>query len=115
MEKYIVKIKSYYKDKIAQYGTGIVISENLILTASHILCGDRHTVEIDGKEVETEIHTTEGSGAVLQVYSHLSVYCSNFSDEEILDGDSKWIVRGYVGELQAEHEVSGIGFRKGCK
>lgn len=115
MEKYIVKIKSYYKNQVAQYGTGIVISENLILTASHILCGDRYTVEIDGKEVEAELHITEGSGATLQSQTHFSEYCSIFSNEEILDEDSKWAVRGYIGELQAEHEVSGIGFGKSCK
>lgn len=99
MEKYIVKIKSYYKNQVAQYGTGIVISENLILTASHILCGDRYTVEIDGKEVEAELHITEGSGATLQSQTHFSEYCSIFSNEEILDEDSKWAVRGYIGEL----------------
>ncbi len=112
MEKYIVKIKSHYKNQVIQYGTGIVISENLILTASHILCGDRYTVEIDGKEVETELHTTEGSGAILKAQGYLSECCSIFSNEEILDEDSKWTVKGYIGGLQAEHEVSGIGFGK---
>lgn len=45
MENYIVKVKSYYNDEVIQYGTGIIIADTWVLTAEHVVCGNRHTVE----------------------------------------------------------------------
>lgn len=51
MEKYIVKIKSYYNNNIVAQGNGIIVAKNLILTAKHIINGDKITVEIEGLEI----------------------------------------------------------------
>ena len=50
MKNYIVRIRSYCNDEVIQYETGIIIADTWILTAEHVVCENRHTVEISGCE-----------------------------------------------------------------
>jgi len=45
----VVKVRAYQNDDI-NFGSGIFLPPNYILTAKHILCGDRVTIVLNGEE-----------------------------------------------------------------
>ena len=110
MENYIVKVKSYYHEETVQYGTGIIIADRCILTAEHVVCGEKHVVEISGSEIPVEKRDTVGGVVVLEAAEILPYKAQIFSDDEILDDSSKWIIQGYISSQQNEHEITGNGF-----
>lgn len=110
MENYIVKVKSYYNDEVIQYGTGIIIADTWILTAEHVVCGNRHTVEISGCEIPIKKYNSMNGVAVLEAEKKIPWKVQAFSDDEILDESSNWLIQGYIGTQQKTHEITGTGF-----
>lgn len=111
MENYIVKVRSYLKDECIEYGTGIMITTNLVLTPRHVACGDRHTVWISNKEVQSRIVNGNNVAVVLEIDQSDFIYsvADIFSDEEILDEESTWSVSGFISPQQIEHHMRGTG------
>lgn len=110
MKNYIVRIRSYYNDEVIQYGTGIIIADTWILTAEHVVCGNRHTVEISGCETSIKKYNSMNGVVVLMTEENLPWVTQVFSSDEILDESSKWSVEGYIGTQQKPHEITGTGF-----
>lgn len=110
MENYIVKVKSYYNDEVIQYGTGIIIADTWVLTAEHVVCGNRHTVEISGCEISIKEYNSMNGVAVLEAEKKIPWKVQAFSDDEILDESSNWLIQGYIGTQQKTHEITGTGF-----
>lgn len=111
MEKFIVKVQSYFKDECIEYGTGVMIARNLVLTPRHVACGDRHTVWVSDKEKQSRIVNGNNVAVVMEIghsddsYSMVDI----FSDDEILDEESIWSVSGFITSRQHEHHVRGTG------
>lgn len=78
MEKYIVRVQSYYQGERIQNGTGIIIAPNLVLTAEHVACGDCHMVCIDDKEIEA--HTIKGNEFAVLMEISQSDYTYSVAD-----------------------------------
>lgn len=112
MEKYIVKIKSYYNNNIVAQGNGIIVAKNLILTAKHIINGDKITVEIEGLEIFAKEKKSINDVSILEIEKDIFWKANIFADNEVLDEDSKWKIQGYIGEQQKEHNILGYGFFK---
>lgn len=110
MENYIVKVKSYYNDEVIQYGTGIIIADTWVLTAEHVVCGNGHTVEISGCEISIKEYNSMNGVAVLEAEEKIPWKAQAFSDDEILDESSNWLIQGYIGTQQKTHEITGTGF-----
>ncbi|WP_339171283.1 hypothetical protein NSQ55_03620 [Paenibacillus sp. FSL H7-0943] len=112
MEKYIVRVQSYYQGERIQNGTGIIIAPNLVLTAEHVACGDCHMVCIDDKEIEAHIIKGNEFAVLMEISQSDYTYsvADFFSDDEILDEASPWSVRGFITSQQHEHHIKGTGF-----
>ncbi len=111
MEKYIVKVRSYLREECIEYGTGIMIGRNLVLTPRHVTCGERHTVWVGGKEEESCVVNENNVAVVLEIGNSDDSYCiaDIFSDDEVLDEESRWSVSGFITSQQCEHHVRGTG------
>lgn len=112
MELYIVRIKSYIGDECIENGTGIIISNNLVLTAKHLVKGDINRVIIDNTELEAEILQPNNNVAVLlRVVDDIEFtnIASVFTNDEILDNESKWTVNGFITAQLINHSMSGVG------
>jgi len=111
MEKYIVKVQSYHKDECIEYGTGIMIAANLVLTPRHVACGDRHTVWVSDKEDQAHIIKGNDVAVVLEIVQSDYTYsvADIFSIDEILDEESTWSVSGFISPQQREHQLRGAG------
>lgn len=111
MEKYIVKVQSYHKKECIEYGTGILITKNLVLTPKHVACGDGHTVWIQDKECQAHIIKENDVAVVLEIDQSDYTYSAAdiFSDDEILDEESIWSVEGFISSQQREHHMGGSG------
>ena len=111
MEDYILKVKSYRNDGEIGFGTGVAIASNLVITPSHVVIGEKHTIIICENEFEVSIISDNDLFSILKVNDNDKVltYATVFSDDEILDDDSKWYINGYISEAQKPHEVTGKG------
>lgn len=111
MEDYILKVKSYRNDGEIGFGTGVAIASNLVITPSHVVIGEKHTIIICENEFEVSIISDNDLFSILKVNDNDKVltYATAFSDDEILDDDSKWYINGYISEAQKPHEVTGKG------
>ncbi|MDR3584925.1 MAG: hypothetical protein P4L59_06310 [Desulfosporosinus sp.] len=111
MEQYIVKVQSYLKDECIEYGTGIMIARNFVLTPRHVACGDHHTVWVSDKEVQSRIVNGNNVAVVLEIDHSDDSYsmADIFSDDEILDEESIWSVSGFITSRQRKHLVRGTG------
>lgn len=85
----VVRVKSYLKDEIIDSGSGIMIAPQYVLTATHVLCGDRHTVIVNGEEKD----------AVVEKKNHIAVLLA-------VETESK-------GKADAEKSLRFQGFRGG--
>lgn len=110
METYIVKVKSYYKNEPKEYGTGIIIATNLVITPKHVaVSGDNHTVCINDKEIKACVIEENDAIAVLKIEQKNYSVADVFSDDEVLDEESKWSVSGFISPQQLEHHLTGSG------
>lgn len=116
MEKFIVKVRAYNNESIVKCGTGVAVKcGQAVLTATHVLCGTRHTVVVSTegeteREIEAEILQKNDAAAVLTVQEPLPCGGAGiFSDQELLEPEIPWAVDGYITDEQIAHEITGIG------
>ena len=113
MHSSVVKI---LKPEDGIFGSGIIISDNKILTAAHVV-GDETTVEIEfGKKFIGKVECVDDIIAIISVksddfkekYALLSdkLY---FTSIELLSEASKWEIEGYITENLEKHKMEGIG------
>lgn len=106
----VVKVRAYQNDDI-NFGSGIFLPPNYILTAKHILCGDRVTIVLNGEEKEAVVLKKNNIAALLS--AKITIDESNeqlfFTDEEYLNRDTEWHVEGFITDDQLYHEMSGKG------
>lgn len=115
MNKITVKVKSYLslENEPIEFGTGIFLPPNHVLTAAHILCGDRHTVILQEKETAAVIEKENRVAALLSVEPAAEVEENTenllFTVEELMNNDTRWHVDGYITDEQIFHRISGQG------
>lgn len=98
------------------FGSGIVISENKVLTAAHVVLDEDNITIVWEKEFSGSIEYTDDVIAILSVddmefrekYNTLSNKLL-FTADEALNDNSKWQVEGFVTSELAEHQMEGIG------
>ena len=110
MEDYIIKVKSYKNNGEIEFGTGIAIDTNLVITPSHVVIGERHSVIVEDQEINASIQNSNNHFTILKLDINSLKYATAFSDDEILDDESKWCVFGYISVSQVPHEITGVGF-----
>ena len=90
MESYIVKIRSYiHDDEQYETGTGIIIAENKVITARHVIEGcDYYHLYIDKKhEFDLSIIKESNSIVLLEISDYKATEIATiFSMEEVLNG-----------------------------
>ena len=98
------------------FGSGIIICDNKILTAAHVV-GDERTVEIDfGQSFVGTVEYVDDTVAIISVESEefkdmysLSPDKLFFSSIELFSDLSKWEVEGYITENLVNHRMEGVG------
>lgn len=110
MKDYILKVKSYRNDGEIEFGTGIAIAMNLVITPSHVVIGEKHSVILENQEIKASIQNSNDHFTILKLDINSLKYATTFSDDEILDDESKWCVFGYISVSQVPHEITGVGF-----
>ena len=65
MENYIVKIRSLDEDGNVYFGTGIVVGDHKVLTASHVVRGESHSLLTETSEIPLLIQQAKGSVTIL--------------------------------------------------
>lgn len=108
MEKFIVRIRTYIDEEVIEFGTGIVISENKVITAKHVVCGNEHGVLCNGKEYRAKIDHECGDVVVLKTEEPmLGCVLPEFTIDEVLDKEADWRAEGYISNAQNEHYIHG--------
>lgn len=113
MENYIVKIRSLDEDGNVYFGTGIVVGDHKVLTASHVVRGESHSLLTETSEIPLLIQQAKGSVAILLAEEKIPNKAAEiFSIHEIMDTQSTWTVYGYITAEQISHKVTGYGIVK---
>ena len=112
MEDYILKVNSYVNDGEIEFGTGIAIDTNLVITPSHVVIGEKNTIIMNEEVFEASIISSNEHFSVLKINENIFTYATVFSEDEILDDDSEWYIHGYISETQEPHEVIGNGIHR---
>lgn len=98
------------------FGSGIVISENKVLTAAHVVLDEDNVTILWGKEFAGSVEYFDDVIAILSVdetefrekYNGLSNKLLFTADEAMTDG-AKWQVEGFITSELAEHQMEGVG------
>ena len=88
MEDYILKVNSYVNDGEIEFGTGIAIDTNLVITPSHVVIGEKNTIIMNEEVFEASIISSNEHFSVLKINENIFTYATVFSEDEILDDDS---------------------------
>ena len=67
MEDYILKVKSYKNNGEIEFGTGIAIDTNLVITPSHVVIGERHSVIVEDQEINASIQNSNNHFTILKL------------------------------------------------
>lgn len=109
----IVRIKSYRNDGTEEFGSGIILSPKNILTAAHVLRGERHVIVLNDKDINACIRKKNSVAALLETETEIALEEEQtqvkFTNEELLTEDIKWHVEGFITDEQIFHEMSGTG------
>lgn len=98
------------------FGSGIVIRENKVLTAAHVVSDEDNITIVWEKEFSGNIEYIDDVIAILSVddtefrekYNTLSNKLL-LTANEVLNDDSKWQVEGFTTSELIEHQMEGIG------
>lgn len=111
MSVLVVKVKSYLNEEVLEYGSGVVLSSDYVLTANHVVCGDRHVIVLDEGEKSAIIEKKNAVAALLRIETELKgdFEYSVFTDQELLNDNTIWQVDGFITDEQFFHQMSGKG------
>lgn len=98
------------------FGSGIVISENKVLTAAHVVLDEDNVQIIWAKEFTGNVEYVDDIIAILSVndaefkekYNTLSNKLL-FTADEVMTDYSKWQVEGFITSELIEHQMEGVG------
>ena len=109
----IVRIKSYRNGGAEEFGSGIILSSKNILTAAHVLRGERHVIVLNNKDINACIRKKNSVAALLETETEIALEEGQtqvkFTGEELLTEDIQWHVEGFITDEQLLHEMSGTG------
>ena len=120
----VVRVKSYLEDEVIDFGSGVLLSYGYVLTASHILRGDRHVVVLNGAEKGALVKTSNDAAALLVVelgpewkgVSKPDIGTEQavtdrvwLTEEELLTENTAWTAEGFITDKQTFHSLSGTG------
>ena len=74
------------------------------------MIGEKHSVIVENQEIKASIQNSNDHFTILKLDINSLKYATTFSDDEILDDESKWCVFGYISVSQVPHEITGVGF-----
>lgn len=104
------------KKESGLFGSGIVISENKVLTAAHVVLDEDNVQIIWEKAFEGSIEYIDDIIAILSVddveFREKFNTLSNkllFTADEVMTDSSKWQVQGFITSNQNEHRMEGVG------
>ena len=129
----VVRVRSYLENEVIEFGSGIILSPGYVLTASHILQGDRHVVVLNGEEKDAVIKAGNHVAALLTVDPEASLSETEqrssrealsskpetelkreepadqilLTEEELLTDSTKWSAEGFITDKQIFHPLSG--------
>ena len=112
----IVRVTSFYKEDALSQGTGIVLTDSLILTASHVVIEDstRIYVQYGDNEYSAVIGYKDNKICILKIIETDLLQCNiSFSKNEVMDKDESWFALGFLNNDNCLHVVSGTGFYNG--
>ena len=131
----MVRVRSYLENEVIEFGSGVVLSPGYVLTAAHILQGDRHVVILNGKEKNVIIKASNHVAALLTVNPEALLSETEqreskevlpskpetqlegekladqiwLTEEELLTESTKWSAEGFITDKQVFHTLSGTG------
>lgn len=104
------------KEESNLFGSGIVINENKVLTAAHVVLDEDNAKIIWEKEFTGSVEYIDDVIALLSVddaeFSEKFNALSNkllFTADEVMADSSKWQVEGFITSNQTEHRLEGVG------
>ena len=111
----IVRVTSFYKDDSFR-GTGIVLTDSLVLTASHVVIEDSSKINVQhgDNEYTAVIDYKDNKICILKIAETDLLQCNiSFSKNEVMDKDESWFAVGFLNGNNCLHVISGIGFYNG--
>lgn len=98
------------------FGSGIVVSENKVLTAGHVVLDEDNVQIVWEKEFIGTVEYIDDIIAILSVddveFGEKFNSLSNkllFTADEVMTDSSKWQVQGFITSNQIEHRMAGVG------
>jgi len=98
------------------FGSGIIICENKVLTAAHVVENEKSVRIVFDKEYIGNVEYVNNDVALLSVeeeeFKDKYLLIDDkllFTSNELFNDESKWIVEGYITERLAKHRMEGTG------
>lgn len=107
----VIRVKSYCGEDPIKFGTGVIITPNYVLTAGHVVVGERHAVLVNGVRIDAVLEQKNEIAALLKTEKILPMEkeTAKYTTEEILSNDTQWSVKGFITDEQIEHSMVGRG------
>lgn len=113
-EGYLLKIMNFINGKQINSGTGILVSKKLVITAEHVVRGNEHYVCFENTKVKAKMIKQAGSVVLLELENECKLKVADiFCEDDILDENSKWNIKGFISSRQLKHSATGVGVIKG--
>lgn len=98
------------------YGTGIVLSENKVLTAAHVIDDEKNASIIWDEEFFGTVEYSDDIIAILTLedskfkekYASMQSKLS-FTTDELITDSSRWEIEGYITANLVRHRMEGVG------
>ena len=110
----IVKIK---QDKLKNFGTGLIISGNTVLTSEHVVSSEDNVIVVyQNISFEGKVNLRDDFIALISIddFEFTQMFTAQslklmLTNQEIFTPNQKWEIQGYRSNDLIEHSINGLG------